>query len=393
MSPHDARVPDTASRDEPTGRLPEPAASEHPVRAAHAPSGPDDGPTPASEPRPGAVRTGTLGGQAPSGGAPGGASSAQGRTPTVEDPVAASAWEEEPPRVPVFRWRLVGGAVMVLVVAVAAWWAVTWLMRPSPPPSVPVAAQTLAEAGGADTAEADAGDDAAAADGGEGPSSGRGTGEEADGPQPQGERAEEADGETAQGADAARVRVHVIGEVRSPGVLTVPADARTADAIAAAGGPTRDAQAERINLAAPLIDGQQVLVPGPQTTEEQLESVQAQAHAGPAGRGAEGDAGAGQVPAAGAAGTSADGRAADGNAAGGAEDGADGSSDGSVGTVDLNAADGAVLQTLPGVGPATAEKIIAHREQVGPFQSLTDLDAVSGIGPATLERLAPLVTW
>lgn len=307
--------------------------------------------------------------------------------------MAASAWEEEPPRVPVFRWRLVGGAVMVLVVAVAAWWAVTWLMRPSPPPSVPVAAQTLAEAGGADTAEADAGDDAAAADGGEGPSSGRGTGEEADGPQPQGERAEEADGETAEGADAARVRVHVIGEVRSPGVLTVPADARTADAIAAAGGPTRDAQAERINLAAPLIDGQQVLVPGTQTTEEQLESVQAQAHAGPAGRGAEGDAGAGQVPAAGAAGTSADGRAADGNAAGGAEDGADGSSDGSVGTVDLNAADGAVLQTLPGVGPATAEKIIAHREQVGPFQSLTDLDAVSGIGPATLERLAPLVTW
>lgn len=265
--------------------------------------------------------------------------------------MAASAWEEEPPRVPVFRWRLVGGAVMVLVVAVAAWWAVTWLMRPSPPPSVPVAAQTLAEAGGADTAEADAGD------------------------------------------DAARVRVHVIGEVRSPGVLTVPADARTADAIAAAGGLTRDAQAERINLAAPLIDGQQVLVPGTQTTEEQLESVQAQAHAGPAGRGAEGDAGAGQVPAAGAAGTSADGRAADGNAAGGAEDGADGSSDGSVGTVDLNAADGAVLQTLPGVGPATAEKIIAHREQVGPFQSLTDLDAVSGIGPATLERLAPLVTW
>ena len=63
------------------------------------------------------------------------------------------------------------------------------------------------------------------------------------------------------------------------------------------------------------------------------------------------------------------------------------------GTVDLNTADAAGLQTLPGVGPATAEKIIAHRETVGPFTGLPDLDAVPGIGPATLDRLRDHVSW
>ena len=62
-------------------------------------------------------------------------------------------------------------------------------------------------------------------------------------------------------------------------------------------------------------------------------------------------------------------------------------------TVDLNTADATELQTLPGVGPATAEKIIAHRETVGPFTGLQDLDAVPGIGPATLDRLRDLVSW
>lgn len=323
----------------------------------------------------------------------------------VDDPVAASAWEEDPPRVPVFRWRLVGSAVMVLVVAVAAWWAVTWLMRPSAPDSVPVDAH-----GVIGSAEEGPGADAPGTDGtadgrndahgdrageGDGPSSGdRGAGAADRNGASGAEKGAAAGDEEGDPAAAPRVRVHVIGEVRSPGVVTVPADARTADAIAAAGGTTRAAEAERINLAAPLIDGQQVLVPGDQTTEEQLESVQAQAHAVP-GTGPDKDPRLNSAHGAGSAGGAADAEAGGVGGSAGADQAQDGQDvgSGSAGAVDLNTADSTALQTLPGVGPATAEKIIAHREQVGPFQSLTDLDAVSGIGPATLERLAPLVTW
>ena len=59
----------------------------------------------------------------------------------------------------------------------------------------------------------------------------------------------------------------------------------------------------------------------------------------------------------------------------------------------MNTADAATLEQLPGIGPALAARIIDHREQVGPFGSLEDLDAVSGIGPAMMERLDGLVGW
>ena len=313
----------------------------------------------------------------------------------IDDPVAASAWEEEPPRVPVFRWRLVGSAVMVLVVAVAAWWSVTWLMRPSSPESVPIDAQAVvredADGNGRGDANADVRSGDAERGGGGTPDGKHGpaTGEEGAGGEGPSSGSGGDDGEDRGAGDvAARVRVHVIGEVRTPGVVTVPADARTADAIAAAGGAARGAQTERINLAAPLVDGQQVLVPGADTTQEQLEAVQAQA-GGSAGGGDETPEGAGAA----ASGGVPEGGGADSGAADGGADGGTGNGGGDAGAVDLNTADSTALQTLPGVGPATAEKIIAHREQVGQFQSLTDLDAVSGIGPATLERLAPLVTW
>lgn len=455
MSPRDPRPTEPDLWEEVEHLHPQEAGTEPSDRTwptapvEHVPTRPDDGPSPVSGPgpgpglAPGAVRTGALNHPAqdadaapdeqtrrvgdPVAGRPESDHPVAGRpaaqdpvagNPVIDDPVAAAAWEEEPPRVPVFRWRLVGGAVMVLVVAVAAWWAVTWLMRPATPESVPVDAQSLVEAGAQERAEPEAageGEGEGTAKG-EGPSSGREAGEDAseateesggsdsDGSGSGGD--DDTDDSTGAGAPVARVRIHVIGEVRSPGVVTVPADARAADAIAAAGGTTRDAQAERINLAAPLIDGQQVLVPGERTTEEQLESVQAQAWAveRPAGGGADPGAGPGAGGGQAAPGVGAeDGAAAgpDGGAAGpggGAdggvhEPGGSGQGRGDDGTVNLNSADSTTLQTLPGVGPATAEKIIAHREQVGEFQSLTDLDAVSGIGPATLERLAPLVTW
>ena len=170
-------------------------------------------------------------------------------------------------------------------------------------------------------------------------------------------------GETSGSAGSTPLRVHVVGEVARPGVVSLAPGSRVADAVGAAGGPTRHARAERINLAAPLDDGQQVLVPSAHTPQDALDRVAGAAQAQPTPT--TGGAGAGGEP-------------------GGAEPG---------GTVDLNTADATELQTLPGVGPATAEKIIAHRETVGPFTGLQDLDAVPGIGPATLDRLRDHVSW
>ncbi|MER6985359.1 ComEA family DNA-binding protein [Micrococcus luteus] len=248
-------------------------------------------------------------------------------------PHAASRWERTPPRGPVLRWRPALLAVTVLLVAAAAWWAVAWLTTPAPPAAIPAAA-----AGATPAASTAAGTDA---------------------PTPEAGPSGEASGPAGSGP----LRVHVVGEVARPGVVSLAPGSRVADAVRAAGGPTRHARAERINLAAPLDDGQQVLVPSVHTPQDALDRVAGAAQAQP---------------------TPTTGRAGAGDEPGGAGPG---------GTVDLNTADAAALQTLPGVGPAMAEKIIAHRESVGPFTGLQDLDAVSGIGPATLDRLRDLVSW
>lgn len=142
--------------------------------------------------------------------------------------------------------------------------------------------------------------------------------------------------------------VHVAGEVHEPGIVELSADARVVDAIKAAGGPTEQAHLDALNLAAVATDGDYILVPDHQD-----------ATANP-GHPAE----------------------APGSAS---------STDN--GTVNINTGDVAALETLPGVGPATAEQIIAHREQHGSFTDLTSLEEVSGIGPATRERLDGLVSW
>lgn len=145
--------------------------------------------------------------------------------------------------------------------------------------------------------------------------------------------------------------VHVAGEVQQPGIVELSQDARVIDAIEAAGGPTQQAQLHTLNLAAKANDGDYILVPDPEA----------------------GDVPLGDVP--------------------GAEAGPAGSHDATAGTVNLNSADAAALETLPGIGPATAEQIIAHREQHGDFADLASLEEVSGIGPATRERLDGLVSW
>ena len=140
---------------------------------------------------------------------------------------------------------------------------------------------------------------------------------------------------------AKRLVVHVVGAVRRPGLYRVRDGSRVADAVARAGGATARADLTAVNLAAPVVDGSQVLLPP---------------RAGPGAVAA--DSG---VPAA-------------------------------TAKVSLSSATLEQLDALPGVGPVTAQRILDHRERSGAFGSVDDLDAVPGIGPARLEQLRELVT-
>ena len=148
----------------------------------------------------------------------------------------------------------------------------------------------------------------------------------------------------------AEVVVHVAGAVTGPGVQRLPAGARVVDAIDAAGGAAPDADVGRVNLAAPLEDGQQVYVP-----------KAGEAFAGVVG-GAEGG----------------------GGGTGGGDDG--------PAAIDINTADAEELDELPGVGPAIAEAIITHRSTHGPFGTVEELLEVRGIGQAKLDEIRPRVT-
>jgi competence protein ComEA len=135
--------------------------------------------------------------------------------------------------------------------------------------------------------------------------------------------------------------VDVVGAVRRPGLYRVRTGERVADAVARAGGPTRKADLELINLAALVADGEQVVVPR---------------------------RGAAAAVAAGTGGSAAP-----------------------SGPIHLNSATLEQLDGLPGVGPVTAQKIVTYRTEHGGFGSVDELDAVPGIGPARLADLRPLV--
>ncbi len=145
----------------------------------------------------------------------------------------------------------------------------------------------------------------------------------------------------AKPAPVKQLVVDVAGAVRRPGLYHLREGTRIADAVAAAGGATRKAQIDLVNLAAPLADGEQVVVPG-----------------GSAGETAASPPAAGVSPAA---------------------------------PLDLNSATAEQLDALPGIGPATAQKIVDYRLAHGPFHSLAELDGVSGIGPAKIAELKGLV--
>ncbi|NIZ93128.1 ComEA family DNA-binding protein [Kineosporiaceae bacterium B12] len=150
----------------------------------------------------------------------------------------------------------------------------------------------------------------------------------------------------------ADVVVHVAGQVAHPGLVTLPAGSRVAEAIAAAGGAGAAADLDRVNLARPLVDGEQVLVPAPG------EAVVA------------------------APGSSAGAAAAAGGAAGGSA---------AAGPLDLNAATEGDLDALPGVGEVLAGRILAWRTEHTRFSDVEELGEVRGIGPKLLDGLRPLV--
>lgn len=163
-------------------------------------------------------------------------------------------------------------------------------------------------------------------------------------------------------AAAAPLAAHVIGEVKRPGLVNLAPGARVDDAITAAGGLTSQANPGDLNLAQPLQDGQQVVVGSASKPGGEVRGPLAAAVPG------------GASPA----------------TTGGAKTGGAGSTGSAVGArVNLNTASALELEELPGVGPATAQKIIAWREQNGRFVTVEQLMDVPGIGPKTYADIAP----
>jgi len=141
-------------------------------------------------------------------------------------------------------------------------------------------------------------------------------------------------------APGSLVVVDVVGAVRRAGLYRLPQGSRIADALARAGGATPKAQLDLVNLAAPLADGSQIIVPTHTAAASAAGSGDPSAPAGP---------------------------------------------------VHLNSATEADLDALPGVGPVTAQKILDFRQHHGAFGSVDELDAIPGIGPKRLDQLRGLV--
>ncbi|MEY2407184.1 MAG: competence protein ComEA, partial [Acidimicrobiaceae bacterium] len=140
--------------------------------------------------------------------------------------------------------------------------------------------------------------------------------------------------------------VHAAGAVNAPGLYRLASGSRVDDLISAAGGLAGGADADRINLAAPLADGERVYIPRVGETVPPAE--------GPASV-------------------------------------TGGSSSASSGPIDINTATVDELDSLPGIGPSIAQAIIDERERNGPFRSVDDLERVRGIGPSKLDQIRDLV--
>lgn len=153
-------------------------------------------------------------------------------------------------------------------------------------------------------------------------------------------------GLTGSEAASGQAIVHVSGAVKNPGTVTLDANGRVQDAIAMAGGASSDANLDAINLAAKVIDGAQINVPGKgQEVSSASESVQS------------------ALPVASSPG----------------------------GAISLSTASAKELESVPGIGPATSARILEYRAANGGFRTVDELIAVKGIGPKRLEQLRPYV--
>ena len=145
--------------------------------------------------------------------------------------------------------------------------------------------------------------------------------------------------------DPNQLRVWVGGEVARPGIYTLSRGARVADALAAAGGVLERGDASSLGMAEPVADSEQIIVP-PQQAAAPASTAAETAPSLPAGNGA----------------------------------------------ININTASAAQLEELPGIGPALAERVIAYREQHGPFQTVEELAEVSGISDRMVDELRALIT-
>lgn len=152
-------------------------------------------------------------------------------------------------------------------------------------------------------------------------------------------------------AALALIVVHVAGEVRTPGVVSIPAGSRVYQAVQAAGGALDSADVDRVNLAQLVVDGERIYVPAPGESVPILEVAQRPND----------QSDRGEAP-------------------------------GSVFPIDINSASVDALQELPGVGPATAAAIVDTRHKRGPFRSVEELVDVAGIGPVKLGQLQAFAT-
>jgi competence protein ComEA len=233
-------------------------------------------------------------------------------------------------------------AAIVLILGALTWISVSLLFNP--PPRAPSGAESI-PLEVAETGKAGPAVDPSVQDAQGSPAEPRGNPEMEENP-----AEPKASGTSGNGATAV---VHVVGAVKNPGVYSLPLSSRVLDAVKLAGGLAKDAAPEAINLAAQIRDGEQLRIPRRGET--------------------------GQV-------------SAPGTHASGGSDGT-GGPDAPPGKVNVNTADLAQLEELPGIGPALAGRILEFRQANGPFKNLGELDAVSGIGPALMGNLREHVVF